>query len=385
MLLVHERGSALMVDYAGDTIPIWDRDTGEIAFYAQVFVAALAYSGYTFAGVYESQRIGDFLGAIMDAYEFFGGLPVKIIPDNLRSAVHKHTRDELIYNATFAEFCTHYGVEPAATRPYRPKDKAKAEGSVYRVETRILARLRHERYFSVAEANEAVSRMLADLNGAPFKVLAGSRATRFAEERPSLRPLPMSRYELAEFLTLPVGPDYHSNGWHQPLLKFRFALRNTKVNVKVSKRSIEVFSDGESIAIHDRRDGENQIITNPAHRPPEHQGYLEAEELLYRQARTIGENAERVIGSIMDSTPFRSVAQASAKGLLRLLGAYPEAEAELACQRALMIGSPTRESVESILTKGLAKAELGVEAKMSYEPHANLRGPEAFRVGGIDE
>ena len=97
-------------------ICIWDRATGEIAFYAQVFVAALAYSGYTFAGVDESQRIDDFLFAIMDAHEFFGGLPVKIIPDNLRSAVTKHTRDELIYNATFTEFCTHYAIEPAATR-----------------------------------------------------------------------------------------------------------------------------------------------------------------------------------------------------------------------------------------------------------------------------
>jgi len=141
--------------------------------------------------------------------KFFGGLPAKVVPDNLRSAVTKHTRDELIYNATFTEFCTHYEVEPAATRPYRPKDKAKAEGAVYRVETRILARLRHERFFSVAEANEAVRGMLADLNEAPFKYLAGSRATRFVEELPSLRPLPTSRYELAEFLTLPVGPDYH--------------------------------------------------------------------------------------------------------------------------------------------------------------------------------
>jgi len=261
MLLVHELGSALMVDYAGDTIPIWDRTTGEIAFYAQVFVAALAYSGYTFGGVYESQRIHDFLCAIMDAFEFFGGLPAKVVPDNLRSAVTKHTRDELIYNATFTEFCTHYEVEPAATRPYRPKDKAKAEGAVYRVETRILARLRHERFFSVAEANEAVRGMLADLNEAPFKYLAGSRATRFVEELPSLRPLPTSRYELAEFLTLPVGPDYHfmvhTNRYSVPV-----RYRNTKVRVKVGKQSIEVFSDGESIAVHDRAGGENQIITN---------------------------------------------------------------------------------------------------------------------------
>ncbi|WP_298341933.1 IS21 family transposase [Ferrimicrobium sp.] len=384
MLLVHGKGSALMVDYAGDTVPIWDRNTGEIAFYAQVFVATLSYSGYTFGGVYESQRIDDFLSAIMDALEFFGGLPAKIIPDNLRSAVTKHTRDELIYNATFGEFCTHYGIEPAATRPYRPKDKAKAEGAVYRVETRILARLRHERFFSVAEANEAVRGMLADLNGAPFKHLAGSRDTRFVEEQPYSRPLPVSRYELAEFLTLPVGPDYHfmvhTNRYSVPV---RF--RNTKVRVKVGKQTIEVFSDGESIAIHDRVDGENQIITNPAHPPPEHQGYLEAEELLYRQARAIGESTESVIRAVVASTPFRSVAQASAKALLRLLRAYPEAEAELACHRALMIGSPTRESVESILTKGLAEVGLGVEPEMSYEPHANLRGPGAFRIGGIDE
>lgn len=243
MLLVHDKASALMVDYAGDTVPIWDRDTGEIAFYAEVFVATLSYSGYTFAAVYESQRIGDFLCAIMDALEFFGGLPIEIIPDNLRSAVTKHSRDELIYNATFGEFCTHYGIEPAATRPYRPKDKAKVESNVYRVETRILASLRHECFFSVAEANERVRAMLGDLNGASFEHLAGSRATRFVEEQPYLRPLPVSRYELAQFLTLPVGSDYHfmvgSNRYSVPV-----RYRNTKVRVKVGPRNVEVFADG---------------------------------------------------------------------------------------------------------------------------------------------
>lgn len=181
------------------------------------------------------------------------------------------------------------GLSPRLRAAYRPKDKAKAEGAVYRVETRILARLRHERFFNVAEANERVRAMLGDLNGAPFGHLAGSRATRFAEEQPHLGPLPTSRYEFAGFLTLPVGSDYHfmvgSNRYSVPV---RF--RNTRVRVKVGKQTIEVFSDGKSIAIHDRASGENQIITNPAHRPPEHQGYLKAEELLYRQARAIGES-----------------------------------------------------------------------------------------------
>ena len=381
MLLTHAKASSVMVDYAGDTIPIYDTTSGEVALNAQVFVATLAYSGYTYVGVYASQGLADFITGITDALGFFGGLPETIIPDNLRSAVTKHTGDELIYNRTFSEFCTHYSLEPSATRPRKPRDKAKVENNVYLAETRILAALRNERFFSVSEANARVHSLLESLNARPFKYLSGSRTSRFQEERPFLRPLPTERYELARFYTLPVGSNYHftfeTNRYSVP-----YRYRNRKVTVKVSNRSLEVFSDNVGICVHDRAVGTNGIITNPSHLPSEHARYLNGVEPLYEQARCIGQSTAAVVTRIVETSSFKSTGIASAKGLLRLGRSYSADDVEKACERALAIGSPTRESVTSILAKGLIGQEPLGNVRIANDSHGNIRGRESFRTLG---
>jgi transposase len=205
----HRAGEKLFVDYAGQTVDIVDPTRGEVAA-AQIFVAVLGASNYTFAEATRTQGLADWIGSHGRALAFFNGVPSIIVPDNLRTAVSKSSRYEPDLNLTSQEFARHYGVAVIPARVRKPRDKAKAEGGVLLVERWILARLRHQTFFSLTTRNRAIAELLATLNARPFKKLEGSRRSHFeAIDRPALRPLPSAPYEYAEWRKARVAPNIH--------------------------------------------------------------------------------------------------------------------------------------------------------------------------------
>ncbi len=184
MRQVHVAGEKLFVDYAGDTVPIVDAATGEIS-RAQIFVATLGASNYTFACATPRQTTADWIGAQVQALEFIGGKgplgapswPMRlIVPDQTRSLIKTPDRYDPEPNRTYEEFAKHYGCAVLAARPAHPRDKPKVEGSVLLVQRWILARLRNRSFFSLAELNRAISELLTTLNNRPFKKLPGCPA-----------------------------------------------------------------------------------------------------------------------------------------------------------------------------------------------------------------
>ena len=189
----HAPGEKLFVDYAGQTVAVIDRYTGETRS-AQIFVAALGCSNLTFAEATWSQKLPDWLGSHVRMLAFFGGTPRAIVPDNLKSAVTRAHRYEPELNPSYQDFAEHYGVANLPTRVRKPRDKAKVEGAVLIVERWILARLRDRRFFSLGELNEAIAELLEALNTRPFQKLEGCRLSRFTErERACFGPLPVRR------------------------------------------------------------------------------------------------------------------------------------------------------------------------------------------------
>ena len=198
----HRAGEKLFVDYAGQTVEVVDRHTGEVR-QAQIFVAVLGASNYTYAEATWTQQLPDWIGAHVRAFGFLGGTSEVVVPDNLRSAVSKAHRYEPDLNPTYAELARHYGVAVLPARARRPRDKAKAEVAVQMVERWILAVLRHRSFFSLAELNREIARLLERLNTRPFKKLPGSRRALFEQlDRPALRPLPAQPYVFAEWKRL---------------------------------------------------------------------------------------------------------------------------------------------------------------------------------------
>lgn len=195
----HRAGEKMFVDYAGQTVNIIDRETGEMK-PAQIFVAVLGASNYTFVEATFSQQLEDWIMSHVRAFSYFEGVPEVVVPDNLKSGVSKSCRYEPDLNPTYQDLARHYRTAVLPARARKPRDKAKVEAGVLLVERWVLARLRCHNFFSLAELNREIRRLLQVLNNKPFKKLPGSRQSRFEEmERPALRPLPATPYELAHW------------------------------------------------------------------------------------------------------------------------------------------------------------------------------------------
>ena len=259
MRQTHRAGEKLFVDYAGLTLPIVDPATGE-ARPAQVFVSVLGMSSYTYAEATWTQSLPDWIGSHVRAFEFYGGVPEVVVPDNLKSAVSKTCRYDPELNPSYAQLAHYYGVAVIPGRPYKPQDKAKAEVGVQIVERWIMMRLRKHTFFSLAEANAVIRTWLDDLNQRPFKQREGSRLSCFKSvDKPALSPLPASPYAYRHVKKARVHIDYHvSYEGHHYSVPYR--LRGKEVTLQVGEQVVAVFYQSKCIAEHprSRRGGQHQ-------------------------------------------------------------------------------------------------------------------------------
>ena len=249
MRQIHIAGEKLFVDYAGSTVAIIEATTGEIT-QAQIFVATLGASNYTFACATARQTTADWIGAQVLALEFIGGVPRLIVPDQTRALIKTPDRYDPEPNRTYEEFARHYGCAVLAARPAHPRDKPKVEGSVLLVQRWILARLRNRRFFSLGELNAAIAQLLVELNQRPFKKLPGCRRSAFERlDAPALRPLPASRYAIGRWKVVKVNIDYHVEfEGHYYSVPHRWV--GARLDVRVTGTVLECFASNQRVAGH---------------------------------------------------------------------------------------------------------------------------------------
>ena len=270
----YRAGEKLFVDYAGQTVGIIDRQTGEER-QAQIFVAVLGASNYTFAEATWSQGLSDWTGSHVRALEFFGGSSEVVIPDNLRSAVSKAHRYEPEINPSYQDLARHYGFAVVPARVRKPKDKAKAEGGVLLVERWILAVLRKQTFFSLHSLNLEISKLLKRLNDRPFKKLEGCRHSQFELlDRPALQPLPANRYEFATWSKIRVAPNIHIEVDHN-YYSVPHVLAGKQLDARLTERCLELLYQGRRVASHIRSQTRGSYTTVTEHMPISHQKHLE--------------------------------------------------------------------------------------------------------------
>jgi transposase len=379
----HRPGEKLFVDYAGQTVAVVERDTGVVR-QAEIFVAVLGASNYTYVEATWTQGLADWVMAHVRAFQFFGGCPAIVIPDNLKSGVTKPCRYEPDLNPTYAEMAAYYGVAVIPTRVRRPRDKAKVEVGVQVVERWLLARLRNMTFFSLAELNHTLRQWLTDLNSRPFKKLTGCRRSLFEElDQPALQPLPATPYTFAEWRKARVNIDCHvevDGGYYS----VPYRLLRQPVEVRLAATTVEVFYQSQRVASHPRCHRKGQFVTVKEHLPPPHQAYLDwTPERLIRWAAQTGPATARLVETILTSRPHVQQGFRACLGILRLGKSYGTARLEAAAHRALALGATTYKSVESILKHGLDQQPLPAAAatpaaSSSSPPHANLRGPDYY-------
>jgi len=376
----HRAGEKLFVDWAGDTIPIYDARTAEVT-PASLFVAVLGASTYTFARATLSQDRGNWVECHVAAFEYCQGAPRLVVPDNPRTGVNRACRYEPDLNRTYQEMAAHYGVAVLPARPRKPRDKAKVENAVLIAERWIIAALRHRKFYNLADLNEAISELLEKLNTRPFRKREGSRASLFAElDRPALQPLPSERYELAFWKTVRASIDYHVEV-DRHYYSVPYQLAGQKLEARSTAVTVEIFYHGRRVASHTRNSQPHRHSTVSAHMPKSHQAHLEwTPSRLIHWAEGIGPATAQVVRTILERKPHPEMGYRACLGILQLEKTYSRSRLEAASQRAVQLQACSYQSLKSMLKRSLDRQQLLLDSEIDHPgpTHENLRGSHYY-------
>jgi transposase len=378
MRQTHKAGEKCFVDYCGPTLPIVHPETGEIRT-AQIFVAVLGASNYTYTEATWTQGSADWLASHVRALAYFGGVPTLFVPDNLRSGVSRACRYDPDLNPSYQQLAAHYQVAIVPARPYKPKDKAKAEVGVQIVERWILARLRHHTFFSLGQANQCIRTLLEELNTRSFTQLPGNRRQAFERlDQPALRPLPKQPYRYVDIRRCKVNIDYHvAYAKHHYSVPHRYV--GEHVEVHAGDHLIQIYYRQQLIASH-RRGYRPGTTTDAGHMPKRHSKHQRwTPDRLKRWAASIGPDTVTWVTARLYERDHPEQAYRVCLGLLNLTRQYPGQRLEASCRIANAAGLTRLKQIKAILHNNrdqLPETHAPSEDRPQY--HAHIRGPEVF-------
>lgn len=370
----HQAGEKLFLDYAGQTVAVTNPETGEIN-QAQIFVAVLGASNYTYAEAQASQSLPNWIGGHVRLLNFLGGVPEVLVPDNLKAGVKSPHLYEPDINPTYQEFARHYGVAVIPARSRKPKDKAKVEVGVQVVERWILARLRDRTFFSLSELNQAMAELLKELNDRPMKHLGQSRRELFVElDQPALKPLPQQPYEFAHWKKARVHIDYHVE-YDKHYYSAPYRLIGQEVAIRATEKTVEIYHHRQRQASHIRNHLPGRHSTRPEHMPPAHQHVAGwSPERFQRWAGQIGSQTTALITTVLDGRCHPQQAYRTCLGILGLTKRYGHERLEAACQRALAAGIHSYKGLHNILKYHMDQLEQDEPPAIALPAHAHIRG-----------
>ena len=376
----HRAGEKLFIDYS-DGLSFVDALNGEII-PTQLFVAVWGASNYTYAEATLSQTLPEWIRSHVHAFEYFQCVPHVLIPDNLKSGVSKACFYEPELNPTYAEMAEHYGCAVLPTRPYRARDKAKAEVGVLISQRWILAVLRKRTFFSLAEINAAIRECLERLNNRPMHKLKKSRKEIFETlDYPSALPLPARPYEYAEWKKARLNFDYHFE-IDDHFYSAPFQLLRERLDLRTTATTVEAFLKGQRVAAHARSFIKGGYTTLAEHMPSNHRAYAEWNPARFIQwAGKIGEATAKLVEKILSNHVYPEQAYRSCMGIIQLGRCYEKERIEAAARRALKYNTCSWKSMKAILVGGLDQRQDIPEqfGQLKLPFHQNIRGPEYYQ------
>jgi len=375
MRQTHVAGEKLFVDWAGDTVPVFDLATGQER-RVHIFVAALGASNYTYAEARWTETLPDWIGAHVNALAAIGGVPKALVPDNLKAGITKPSRYEPGINRTYQDLADHYDCVVLPARVRKPRDKAKVEVAVLIVERFVLAKLRNRRFFSLAELNAAIRDCVMAINAKIMRRVGKSREELLATlDGPALKALPATPYSYAEWKRARVAPDYHiAIAGHYYSVPSK--LIREIVEARITSATVEIFHKGQRVASHAFSAVGNRHTTIIEHMPSAHRRYAEwTPARMMREAAKVGPATVALFAAIMKAKPHPEQGFRSCLGIVGLARSYGVTRLEAASRRGSDIGATSYGSIASILKHGLDKA-YAAEPTPDAPPirHGNIRG-----------
>ncbi len=390
MRQTHKAGEKTFIDYSGDGLFLTDPKTGEKR-KVEFFIAALGASSYTYAEATLSQTSPDWISSHGRMSEFFRGTTEIWVPDNLKSGVTKADRYEPLLNETYRECANHYGACVIPARALKPRDKAKVEAAVLVAQRWILARLRNRIFTDLNEMNEAIAECLEILNNRKMRHLNKSRLELYEEfDRPALKPLPLARYEFAEWKKARLNIDYHISFDHHHYSS-PYQLVHELCDVRATATVVEIFHRGKRVASHRRSCRRGGYTTLKEHMPKSHREHAEwTPQRVVSWSSKIGPNTARLVEEIMKAKAHPQQGFAVALGIIRLGPKYGNERVERACLRAIEVGARSSSFVSEMLKNNMDGAARGcdetpmppVTDQETKEVQLALLGAENIRGSG---
>lgn len=383
MRQTHIPGDKMFVDYSGLTMNVVDKLTGEVS-KAQIFVAVLGASGYTFVHATTSQTIKDFILSHTKAFDFFGGVPNMLVPDNLKSAIISNNKFGVVENETYSELSRHYGCVITPARPKKPKDKPKVEQGVQGIQRWLIAVLRNRVFFDVDEINQAFSQLLDRYNNKVMKHIGKSRQQLFDElEKDALLPLPINKFIYKQYKLALVHLDYHVE-LERCFYSVPYKYLKEKVEIRYSSTTVEIYHKNILIATHPKLYRLNDTSTIKEHMPLNHQ--FASEKMnptrLTNWGNSIGNETYEFVNKRLQDAKYPANVYRNIIAILRLAKLYGNNELNQALGFALSINAHTVKAIESILSKKLymLATSSSIPANIAVvDTHENLRDPSCYR------
>ena len=379
MHIEHKAGDKMYVDYAGATLPYVDTDTGEIK-NAQVFVAILGWSQYAYVEAMRNQTIEEFIEACENALHYFKGVPLAIVPDNLKSAVNKASNYEASVNENFKAFADHYGVAILPTRSRKPKDKALVEGMVKLSYQRIYTNIPEKEIMPLKELNEAIKKHLSDHNNTVLTGRDYSRTDQLLMEQSSLQALPEKRYEMRKIKQVTVMKNCHILLYEdQHYYSVPYELIGKKLKLQYSRSEVQLYLQYELVATHKRIRSTGNYSTEPSHMPPQHRYVTEWSPMFFiEQGKAIDPIVEHYIMQVLAKKQHPEQAYKACMGILSFAKRVGNVRLIKACKRAHEIGYYNYKIIDDILKNNLDKHEDDPEPVL-MPSHDNIRGGDYYQ------
>ncbi|MBN1119299.1 MAG: IS21 family transposase, partial [Bacteroidales bacterium] len=380
MHMSHKAGDKMFIDYAGKTLQIINKDTGEIQ-EVQFFVAILGASQYTYAEASMSQKKEDFIVSVENALHYFQGVPAAIVPDNLKSAVTKSSKYEPTLNETFLDFSEHYSTTILPARAYKPRDKSLAEGAVKILYQRIYPTLRGKEFYSLKELNQTIWQALEIHNN---RMLTGRRISRLQlfleDEKEHLSALPVERYEIKQLSFATVMQNGHvllGKDKHYYSVPYQYLRK--KVKLVYTSNKVEVYYKYNRIALHKRNTKPFNYTTVTDHLASAHQFITEwTPQRFINWGESISSEVKDFIVNLLENKQHPEQAYKSCMGVLSYAKKVGNDRLTNACKRALEHQMYNYKFIQNILQKGLDKLNTEPENEPKLPFHENIRGKEYY-------
>ena len=379
MHIDHKAGDKIYVDYAGATLPYVEVETGEVK-RAQVFVAILGWSQYAYVEAMKNQTLEEFIAACENALRYFDGVPLAIVPDNLKSAVFKANNYEPVLNENFSAFADHYGIAILAARARKPQDKAHVENMVKITYQRIYTQIPEDQILPLGELNIEIRKHLSSHNDTPLTGRECNRTEQWVLEKPFLQTLPGKGYEMRTIKQVTVmknGHVYLTEDKHYYSVPYH--LIGKKLKMQYSRTEVRIYEHYQLITVHKRIHSRGRYTTEHEHRSPEHKFVMEwSPEFFLEKAKAIDPMVEYYIGEVLARKKYPEQAFKSCNGILNFAKRVGNDRLAKACKRAHEGGDYNFGIIEEILMKNLDSCEEeSIQAPMPS--HENIRGGNYYQ------